>query len=150
MGSDAAMKLEDLEPLVGRWTTVVSLPGADGVVSGRTSFVWLERGGYLVQRSEMDDARFPQTMMVIGPTADGSRIVGHYFDSRGVARVYEISLAAGALRLWRDGPDFAQRYSAQISADGTTIDGAWEIRDDDAGWRHDFDMCHERVGSGDP
>ena len=63
------MELEDLEPLVGEWATSATLPGSEPkrVVSGRTTFAWLERGGYLVQHAAADDPAFPVGVMVIGP-----------------------------------------------------------------------------------
>ncbi len=137
------MKLEDLEPLVGDWTTTATLPGADAPVSGHTSFAWLDRGGYLIQHAMMEDPVFPTGVMVIGPDAEG-RIVQHYFDSRGVARVYGMSLEAGILRLWREGADFWQRYEGRFSPDGNTVTGAWEKSDDGSKWEHDFDLAYER------
>ncbi len=142
------MELEDLEPLVGEWATSATLPGSEPkrVVSGRTTFAWLERGGYLVQHAAADDPAFPVGVMVIGPDLNGDRIVQHYFDSRGVARVYEIGLEDGVLRLWRDGPDFAQRFTGRFSADGRAIEGAWERRaDNGAAWEQDFDLSYRRV-----
>ena len=139
-------QVQELEPLVGEWSTEARLPGHDEVIRGRTSFEWLEGGGYLVQRAAMDDPAFPRGVMVIGPAAVGGRVVQHYFDSRGVARVYEISLDDGVLRLWRDDdPDFRQRYSGRLSADGTTITGAWECSHDSTVWKHDFELTYTKV-----
>ena len=139
------MQVQELESLVGEWTTEVRMPGQDEVIRGRTTFEWLEGGGYLIQRAEMEDPVFPRGVMVIGPATGGGRVVQHYFDSRGVARVYEISLEDGVLRLWRDDADFAQRYSGRLSADGSTIEGAWEINEDGVAWRHDFDLTYRKV-----
>ena len=139
------MQVHELEPLVGEWATEVRMPGDDEVIRGRTTFEWLEGGGYLIQRAEMEDPVFPRGVMAIGPAAGGDRVVQHYFDSRGVARIYEISLEDGVLRLWRDDADFAQRYSGRLSADGSTIEGAWEISDDGIAWRHDFDLTYRSM-----
>jgi hypothetical protein len=140
------MELEALEPLVGTWTTEVRMPGQEEVVAGRTTFEWLEGGGYLIERATMEDTRFPRGVMVIGPAQGRGPIVQHYFDSRGIARVYEISLEAGVLRLWRDDPeDFSQRYEGRLSDDGAAIVGAWEMCEDGATWRHDFDLTYRRA-----
>ena len=139
------MQLEALHPLVGEWTTEARLPGHEAAVAGRTTFEWLEGGGYLIQRTTAENPAFPRCVMVIGPDAGGERVVQHYFDSRGVARVYDISLEDGVLRLWRDGPDFAQRYSGRLSADGRTVQGAWERCDDGATWEHDFGLSYTKV-----
>lgn len=140
------MELQALEPLVGEWTTEARFP--DGtVIGGVTTFAWLEGGGYVVQRASTDDPLIPRGVMAIGPEAggDGGRIVQHYFDSRGVARTYDVAFDAGVLRLTRDGPDFAQRYEGRLSADGGAIAGAWEIsHDQGATWEHDFELDYVR------
>jgi hypothetical protein len=143
-GRRAAMQLQDLEPLVGEWTVTIQLPGHGEMPAGRTTFEWLEGGGYLIQRATHDNPDFPKGITVIGPNADGDRIVQHYFDSRGVARVYETSFEDGVWRLWRDGPDFAQRFTGRLGADGT-IQGTWERSDDGVTWMHDFHLIYRKV-----
>ena len=44
-----------------------------------------------------------------------------------IARAARMSLDDGVWRLWRDGPDFSERFTGRFSDDGTTISGAWEI-----------------------
>lgn len=139
------MEMEALKPLAGEWRTEVRMPGHEEVVHGTTSFEWLDGGAYLIQRAATDDPVFPRGVMVIGPAVGRGRVVQHYFDSRGVARVYEVSFDEGVLRLWRDDEDFAQRYSGRLSPDGTTIEGAWEICQDGTTWRHDFDLNYRRI-----
>jgi len=70
--------------------------------------------------------------------------VQHYFDSRGVARIYDISLEDGVLTLSRDDEDMAQRFTGRFSDDGTAIEGAWERTDDDGALIHDFDLTYRR------
>ncbi len=52
----------------------------------------------------------------------------HYYDSRGVARIYQMSLITGAWKQWREASGFWQRYTAVFSDDGRTIKGAWEAQ----------------------
>jgi hypothetical protein len=136
--------MEALEALAGHWTIEVEHPQIDGVVRGEMSVEWLEGGGYLVQRSTIEDTRFPRTISVIGPDRSGERIVQHSFDSRGVARIYDISLDSGVLRLSRDGEDFAQRYTGRFTDDGSAIEGAWERTEADGTWTHDFALTYRR------
>jgi hypothetical protein len=139
------LDIEALAQLVGTWATEARLPGREAV-RGTTTFDWLDGGGYLIQRAAMDDPVFPRCVMVIGPAAGGGRVVQHYFDSRGVARVYEVGFEDGVLRLWRDfvEGDFAQRYSGRLSADGARIDGVWEACRDGETWEHDFALIYTR------
>ena len=78
-------------------------------------------------------------------------LIQHYFDTRGVARVYAMTLQDNVWRLWRDTPDFSplhfrQRYAGTIAEDGRTITGAWEICHDGQTWQHDFDLRYEKLG----
>ena len=77
------MDVQGLEPLVGEWRVEIRIPREDALVRGRTTFEWLEGGGYLIQRAAIDVPVFPRGVMVIGPDAGGERVVQHPFDSRG-------------------------------------------------------------------
>jgi hypothetical protein len=68
-----------------------------------------------------------------------------YSDSRGVARLYQMSLRDGVWKLWRDDPEFAQRFNGTFSEDGRTITGAWEKCRDGKTWEHDFDLIYRKL-----
>jgi hypothetical protein len=141
----------DLERFIGEWEVIVDLPGASDVAA-RTTFEWLLGRRFVLQRASADHPDAPDGYMVIA--ADHRRDDGylqHYFDSRGIARVYAMSLEDGVWSLWRETPDFspldfAQRYTGTFSDDGATIVGRWEIAHDGSTWEHDFDLTYVRVG----
>ena len=135
--------MDGLEPLIGEWTTEAVMPDG-GSVGGSMTVAWLDGGGYLIQRSAMEDPVFPRTVAVIGPDRSGEKIVQHYFDSRGVARVYEVSLEEGVWRMWRDDPEFSQRTTGRFTDDGSAIDVALERTEPDGTWVHDFDLTYRR------
>ena len=104
-----AIHCEALEPLVGEWTMV---PDFRGDATGRhrrprSRFEWLPGGRFLIERWEVPVPEAPDGIAIIGadPESDGNYLQ-HYFDSRGVARVYKMSLEDGVWKLWRDEPDF--------------------------------------------
>ena len=145
--------LEALKVLVGEWRMVPTFKDLPPVDAGaRVSFTWLPGERFLIQRWEVPIPEAPDGIAVIGP--DPERVGGylqHYFDTRGVARVYKMSLENGVWKLWRDVADFspldfAQRYTGTFSADGRRIVGAWEICHDGTTWEHDFDLVYTRVG----
>ena len=68
-----------------------------------------------------------------------------YSDERGVCRVYEMSIANGEWKLWREGDPFSQRFSATFSDDGNTMTGRWEIAEDGINYTTDFDLVYRRV-----
>jgi|SRR5919198_360663 hypothetical protein len=138
--------LEPLEALVGNWTLDGGLPSDPTFsVRGWVSFEWLADGFFLVQRWGIEIPEFPDGMAIIGEDRATGSLAQHYYDSRGVQRVYGMSLDDGVWKLWRDGDDFSQRFSGAFSEDGATITGAWEIAPDGATWEHDFDMVYARV-----
>ena len=142
-----------LGPFVGAWEVEAEFPYADmGVVRGRTTFDWLLGRRFLVQRGVMDHPDAPDVHAVIGPgPGRPGGYSQHYFDSRGVVRLYEMTFDGREWTLLRTKADFtpldfAQRYVGTFSADGATIAGAWETSPDGAAWRFDFGLTCRRIG----
>lgn len=133
-------RLDALEALMGEW--VLGDPSAP---IGRTDFAWLTGGFFLVQRWTVDIPGAPDGICILGADARGE-LVQHYYDSRGVARIYRMRLEDGVWTLWRDGSDFSQRFTGRFGDDGATISGAWEIAPDGTTWEHHFDILYTRVG----
>jgi hypothetical protein len=143
--------LEALEPFIGEWSIEAKFPNAPPTdTPGRVVFEWMPGGKFLVERWEVPHPEAPDGIAIIGPDGDGEGYLQHYFDSRGVARVYRMSFSEGVWKLWRDSADFSpldfsQRYEGTFSDDGKTIAGAWEICHDGKTWEHDFDLTYAKV-----
>jgi hypothetical protein len=144
--------VDRLAVLVGEWHMAVEfedVPPAD--LRARVVFEWMPGRRFLVQRWEIPVPEAPDGTGIIGadPQSDDN-FLQHYFDSRGVARVYKMSVSDRDRRLWRDEPDFspldfAQRYTGTFGDDGRTITGFWEIAHDGGTWEHDFDLTYTKV-----
>jgi hypothetical protein len=98
--------LARLDAFIGGWTMEASFPLPPAEVAPRTDFEWMPGGQFLVQRWEIPHPEAPDGIAIIGLDPDGDGYVQHYFDSRGVARVYAMSFRDGVWKLWRDAPDF--------------------------------------------
>jgi hypothetical protein len=135
-----------LDLFVGEWTLQVLLPNAP---AGRTTFEWTLDGKYLQQRTENPQPEFPDALMLL--SYDDGAYTQHYFDTRGVTRVYRMTLADGLWTLRRDEPDFspldfAQRFEGRFSPDATTIEGRWEASHDTGiTWEVDFALRYTRL-----
>jgi hypothetical protein len=140
--------LERLEAFVGEWT--LEVPFAPGV-TGRAIFEWVLGGRFLVERSEVPDVpEAPDGIAIVGVDRDGVAYTQHYFDSRGVARLYGMTFDGRVWTLLRGSPDFTplefwQRFTGELSADGGTISGRWETSADGSTWEHDFDLTYRKV-----
>jgi hypothetical protein len=111
------------------------------VVHGHSSFEWLQGERLLIVRARSDHPDFPDSISIIGDT-EGLRM--HYFDSRGVHRVYEVSVSDEALEFSRDAPGFSQRFTGTFEDGGNTIRGLWKLSRDDTTWEDDLQITHRR------
>jgi hypothetical protein len=136
--------LEPFEALIGTWVTEATHPQFDAVVPGRHTYEWAEGGHFIVLRSHNEHEQFPDAISVIGAPEHGGGLVMEYFDSRGVRRTYGISLEDGVLRLWRDDPEFAQRFSATLRDDA--FEGLWQLARTPGEWKDDLRVSYRRGG----
>jgi hypothetical protein len=138
--------LERLDAFVGEWSLEASF--VHPAATGRAVFEWVLDGQFLVERAEVADA--PNSIAMVGLDPGGEAFTQHYFDSRGVARVYSMTFSDGVWKLLRDSPDFApldfwQRFIGEFSNDGRMINGRWETSKDGSSWEHDFDLTYQKV-----
>jgi hypothetical protein len=138
-------RLEPFNALVGTWEIEATHPAfPDTTVHGTAEFEWLEGERFLLQRSRIDHPEFPDSLIVFGADEDGLSM--NYFDSRGVHRIYGVSLSNGVWRMWRHSPGFSQKFNGRLSVDGNTIDGLWKLSRDDATWNDDLAVTFRRSG----
>src|SRR5215213_7884985 len=143
MPDDSGM---DLDAFIGEWSIEAGFPDAP---EGTASFEWILGGKFVLERMGVPVPEAPDGLMIIGYDEGRQTYLQHYFDSRGVARVYEMTLAGNIWTLSRTGPDFSpfdfsQRYVGTFSDDGRTIEGAWEISHDNTTWEKDFDLTYRK------
>ncbi len=141
----------DLDALLGEWSMEAVFPGAPpSDLRGRAVFEWIPGERFLMLRWDVPLPEAPDGVAIIGYEEGRQTYLQHYFDSRGVARIYEMSLADGVWRLRRDVPDFSplsfrQRFEGRFEDGGTVIRGRWEICHDGTTWEHDFELIYRRV-----
>jgi hypothetical protein len=141
--------IERLTPLLGAWDVQVALPQAEGV-RGRTVFEEILDGRFVLTRTEVDHAQAPDSVSLIVADASGDAYTQHYFDSRGVVRLYAMTFRDRTWTLARERPDFspldfAQRFAGTLADDGRTIRAAWETAHDDGPWELDFELVYTRA-----
>src|SRR5215218_4047755 len=93
--------MDALAPLVGQWkmmATFKDMPPTDA--DAHVSFEWMPGKRFLIQRWEVPIPEAPDGIALIGadPESDGNYLQ-HYFDTRGVARVYKMSFRKGVWKL---------------------------------------------------
>ena len=146
-----AERLARLEPFVGEWRIdAPAFPIAPELADrARVRFEWIVGGAFLLETSTVPIPEAPDGHIVIG-LDDGDGYLQHYFDSRGVARLYAMQFDGREWTLERNAPDFSplpfhQRWSGRFGDDGRTIAGRWETSPDGRDWQLDFELLYERV-----
>ncbi|MFD9286753.1 hypothetical protein ACFWBV_00215 [Streptomyces sp. NPDC060030] len=159
MTGDRAEMLGRLDVFVGEWVLDARFPegrpspprpGGDGPTA-RSRFEWALDGQVLVQRTEIPAPAAPDGLMIVRADPATGSYTQHYFDSRGVARLYAMTFDGRVWTLTRESPDFTplefrQRFTGTFSEDATAITGGWEVRFDGGEWEHDFALDYRRVG----
>jgi len=142
------------EPLIGEWHADGEIPIEPPLRVSEEARI--ERlGEFVVFTTVAEQAEMPNSISIIGGAPDGEPQPMHYFDSRGVERLYLTALEGAAWKIWRapgedwngpHGPGFNQRFVGEISADGNAIQGRWERGLGDAGdqWDIDFPITYYR------
>lgn len=158
MTGNRADALAGLDVFVGEWVMQARFPGdqpaspdaAEGGPTARSRFEWALDRQFLLQRTEIPVPEAPDGLSIISVDLETAAYTQHYYDSRGVVRLYAMRLADGVWTLTRESPDFTpldfrQRFIGTFSEDGNTISGAWEKNLNGAGWEHDFALTYRRA-----
>jgi len=142
--------LDELEPFIGEWNVEgrhVALP--DTVIQGRSVFEWWGDRVFLMHRSTFDHPDFPDSISVIGATRPDGGLALHWFDTRGVHRLFDMTFARGVWTISRTaaGPkDFDQDMHAAFSADGNTITSESRLSEPGAHeMSRDFSVTYTRM-----
>jgi hypothetical protein len=160
MSSIPDAMLRSLDRLVGAWRTEATHPAMPGVVvHGTVHAEWLEGERFLIHRARSDHPDFPDSISIIGftgydrvghssgsaPADEGAQQLRmHYFDSRGVSRVFEVGIDEGSWRFWRNAPGFSQRFTGTWADGGDTIVGLSQLSRDDVRWDDDLAITYRR------
>ena len=152
---ESTRPLSRLDPFVGEWEFEASIEG-QLMARNKSTFAWLEGGSFLAQRDVSGPpppgappewaANAPQhATWIFGLDDATGNFSLLYADSRGVFRVYQMSLNEGVWKIWRDAPEFYQRFTANFSDDGNAITGQFEFSTDGTNWAKDFDVTYRKV-----
>jgi hypothetical protein len=132
---------------IGEWSLEASFSDPP---LGRVVFEWALSQQFMIERTENDHPAAPDSIAIVAFSPHNEAYTQHYFDSRGVVRVYAMAFGQGVWTLLRGSPDFTpldfwQRFKGTFSEDGNTIKGAWENFQDGAHWERDFDLTYTKV-----
>jgi hypothetical protein len=121
--------LAGLDVFVGEWVMQARFPGdqpappdaAEDGPTARSRFEWALDRQFLLQRTEIPIPEAPDSLTIVSVDPQTGACTQHYYDSRGVARLYAMTLADGGRHA--ESPDFtpliSQRFTGTFSEDRT-------------------------------
>ena len=129
-----------LDRLIGTWDVTMDHAAMPQPVSGRQRYERVLEGAFVMLHWTYDHPEFPDAIAMLDDHTY------HYFDVRGVARVFDLTVDDSGWAMVRHDEDFWQRSTGRFR--GTdAIDGTGENSyDAGATWQHDFSMSCVRVG----
>jgi hypothetical protein len=120
--------LARLDVFVGEWVIEARFPGdqptpANAKEEGQQACSWFEwalDGQFPVQRTGVPIPEAPDSLAIVSVDPETGAHTQHYYDSRGVARRYAMTLADGVWTLTRESPgftalDFRQRFTGTLT-----------------------------------
>ena len=144
--------MKAFEPLIGKWQGEGEIP-IDPPMKISVEARVERLGEFIVFHSRGEPADVPDSISIIGGAPEGEPQPMHYFDARGVKRLYLTALDGSTWKIWTapgedwngpNGPGFNQRFIGEISSDRTRIKGRWERGIGDQ-WQLDFPIRYVRT-----
>ena len=137
--------LKQFDVLVDQWTMLGTHPQLPSAVRRLSTFEWLREGALLAWHFDWERGQgIPSAYSIIGHDDMVEACSMLYTDERGVARIYQMSLAGGVWKMWRDSPDFSQRMTGTFSDDGQTLTWQGELSRDGSTWEPDLSVTFTR------
>ena len=132
-----------IDRLLGTWDITMHHSAMSEPITGREHFERILDDAFVLQRRRYDHPDFPDALAVL------SDETCHYFDVRGVIRVFDISFEDDGWSMVMLDPEFSQRFTARFRG-RDAIESSGELsRDHGATWQHDFTMTFQRVEDDD-
>ena len=126
------------------------MPGT--LIALSSEIEWLDGEQFLIFRTHYEHPDFPDAISIIGDT-DGLRM--HYFDSRGVHRLFELTVSADswAIVMDRRSParsfasgdaPFSQRMTYTFEDGDQQMSVKGQLSYDDVNWADDLEITYRR------
>ena len=131
--------MSTLDQLLGTWKFTMHHSAMSEPVTGRQRCERVLDGAFVMQHGTYDHPDFPDSIALLSDDRC------HYFDVRGIVRIFDFEIDDGGWSMIRLDEDFAQRFTARFRGPDV-MDNAGEISDDGGlTWRHDFTATYQRI-----
>lgn len=131
--------MSELDRLIGTWEFTMHHAAMSEPVTGRQRYESVLDGAFVLLHWTYDHPDFPDAMALL---ADDRC---HYFDVRGIVRVFSVEVDHGGWSMIRLDEDFSQRFAARFRGPDA-MDCTGEVsHDTGVTWQPDFTMTFQRI-----
>jgi len=131
--------MSELNRLLGTWEFTMRHLAMAEPITGRQQYERVLDGAFVLQHWMYDHPDFPDAMALL------SEDRYHYFDVRGITRVFELEVDAAGWSMIRLDEDFSQRYIARFRSPDVMDSTGEKSSDKGITWQPDFTMTYQRV-----
>lgn len=130
-----------LDRLLGTWTMTMRHVAKAEPVVGTHRYERILDDAFVLLHSTCEHPEFPDALAVLDESTC------HYFDVRGVTRLFDLTVDDEGWSMIRRDPDFWQRSAVRfVGADAMAGTGENSF-DGGATWQHDYEVSYARVPS---
>jgi hypothetical protein len=128
-----------LERLLGTWSITLRHAALAEPVSGLQRYERVLDGAFVQLHWTYAHPDFPDAIALLDERTC------HYFDVRGVTRVFDLTIDASGWSMVRSDEDFWQRSAARFLGSDAMEGSGENSFDRGASWDHDFSISYARV-----
>ena len=143
--TDENPALKKLEILIGDWEITGAHRLIPNPITGKINFSWFNGKSFLIMSTDFNQSGPPNSTAIIGSDDKAEKLSMLYFDERGVSRIYEVKFDNNILKMERNFPGFSQRFTGILKNNENTIEGAWELCENDINWKKDLEIIYTRI-----
>ena len=128
-----------LDRLLGTWHFTMTHTALAEPVSGRQRYERVLNEAFVMLHWTYDHPDFPDAIALL------DEHTYHYFDVRGVTRVFELTINDSGWSMIRRDEDFWQRSAGRFRGTGSIDSTGEKSFDEGTTWQHDFSMSYTRI-----
>lgn len=121
-----------LDRLLGSWQFTMQHVAVAEPVTGRQGYERVLDGAFVLLRWHYDREDFPDALAVLDDRSY------HYFDVRGVIRLFDVEMSDAGWSMIRRDEDFWQRSALTFDGADAMVGHGENSYDDGATWQHDY------------
>ena len=128
-----------LDALIGGWSITMRHVAMGQPVTGHQRYERVLDQAFVMLHWTFDHADFPDAVALMDECAF------HYFDVRGVTRIFDFEIGPQGWSMTRRDDDFWQRCAATFVDSGMMEARGENSHDAGVSWQHDFTMTYCRI-----